>query len=132
MAQRLCRKLCPICKIEALANNKQIKSITNILGSMISNNKKTRFKPSNSYRIFSPNKSGCDACHYGYKGRVGLFEGIVMNRKVENVAISGGERDVAEAAEDQGMPTLSEDGIIKILEGITSYEEISSVVDLYI
>ena len=54
-----------------------------------------------------------------------------MNKKVEDVAVSsGGERDIAQAASDQGIPTMREDGIIKILDGITSYEELGDAVDL--
>ncbi len=131
MAQRLCRKLCPNCKIEMHADEKQIKVMTNTLGGMIASHKETKYKPQNEYIIYAPNKDGCEKCHFGYKGRVGIFEGIIMNKKVEDVSVtSGGERDIANAADDQGIPTMREDGILKILEGITSYEEVSDVVDL--
>ena len=131
MAQRLCRMLCPHCKIKVAADTKQIKIITNTLGGMMSDGKQSKHNPADSYVLYEPNKDGCGECHHGYRGRVGLFEGITMNKKVEDVAVSsGGERDIAQAASDQGIPTMREDGIIKILDGITSYEELGDAVDL--
>ena len=131
MAQRLCRKLCPICKIETLSSERESKIITNILGEMTMSQKDSIYKPAATYKVYTANTVGCDKCHSGYKGRIGIFEGIVMNKKVEETAItSGGERDIAEAANDQGIPTMREDGVVKILDGITSFEEVRDVVDL--
>ena len=131
MAQRLCRKLCPECKIKIEANEKQIKIITNTLGDMLANNKKINFSPAANYEIYLASREGCEKCHFGYKGRVGIFEGLVMNKKIEDVSVaSGSERDIAEAGNDQGIPTMREDGILKVLAGVTSFEEVSDVVDL--
>lgn len=131
LAQRLTRKLCPSCRVPVETDDKQSKIITNILGSMISDSKKTSYNPSQSYTIYEANPAGCDRCNFGYKGRIGIFEAIIMNRKIEDIAsISGGERDVADAAIDQRIPTMREDGIQKLLDGITSFEELEEVVDL--
>lgn len=131
MAQRLTRKLCSVCKKERDTTEKESKIITNILGEMKAFNKPTSHTPSLSYKIFEANKEGCEKCHFGYKGRIGIFEGVVMNKKIEDMAVkSGGERDIAEAALDQGIPTLREDGIEKLLSGVTSFEELEVVVDL--
>jgi type II secretory ATPase GspE/PulE/Tfp pilus assembly ATPase PilB-like protein len=131
MAQRLCRKLCPECKIESELNEKDSKVFTNILGSMIADGKESKYKPESKYKVFTANKEGCSKCTLGYKGRIGIYEAIIMTRKIEEVSISSGsERDIANAARDQGIPDMREDGITKILDGITDVEELSKVVDL--
>ena len=135
IAQRLCRKLCLICRTEEIINENTDKRIfrifTNTLGKMLSEGKETDYTPQSEYKIYKANSDGCEKCTHGYKGRIGIYEAIVMNKKVEEVSIkSGSERDVAEASNDQQIPNMQEDGIIKILSGITSVEELSKVVDI--
>jgi len=137
LAQRLVRKLCPECKEEIEANDKQIKQITNILGTMIANHKDDALgdiKPSNEYKIFKANPNGCPKCTGGYKGRMGIFEAIEMDRAISDAIIAEkviNERKIRDIATAQRIPTMREDGIIKVLKGETSYEELSSIVDLY-
>ncbi len=131
MAQRLCRKLCAVCKVESVLNVQDSKVFTNILGAMIADGKESKYKPQNEYKVFVANKTGCDKCNLGYKGRIGIYEAIIMNRKIEEISIaSGSERDIAEAARDQGIPDMKEDGVTKVLDGITDVEELTKVVDL--
>lgn len=137
LAQRLVRKLCPYCKEEVEANPKQIKQITNILGMMVANHKEEslgEIKPSNAYKIWKANDLGCEKCHAGYKGRMGVFEAVIMDRNISDLIVTEkiiNERKIKDATTSQGIPTMREDGIIKVLQGETSYEELSSVVDLY-
>lgn len=137
LAQRLVRKLCPHCKEEIIATEKQTKQITNILGLMISNHKDEAvgdIKPANEYKIFKANENGCPKCTGGYKGRIGIFEAIAMDRAISDAIITEkiiNERKIKDIAVAQRIPTMREDGIIKVLKGDTSYEELSSVVDLY-
>lgn len=137
LAQRLVRKLCPNCKQEVEASEKEAKQITNILGTMISNHKEAEMgdiKPSATYKIFKANEAGCPKCNGGYKGRMGIFEAIIMDKDIADLLSSTeilNERKIKEVAIKQGIPTMREDGIIKILKGDTSYEEVASVVDLY-
>lgn len=131
MAQRLCRKLCTACKIESVLGDQDAKIFTNILGAMIADGKESKYEPSSVYKVYIANKLGCDKCTLGYKGRIGIYEAIIMNRKIEEVSISSGsERDIADAARDQGIPDMREDGVTKILDGITDIEELTKVVDL--
>jgi type IV pilus assembly protein PilB len=134
LAQRLVRTLCDECKQEYPSDEKETRVITNVLGDMKVSGKETSLmghEPSTGYTLYKP--VGCDACGgTGYKSRVGIFEAIFMDAEIEKVlAINPGEREVREAAKTQGIPTLKEDGIIKVLEGITSLEEIGKAVDLY-
>ncbi len=88
LAQRLVKKLCPYCKEEIIANAKETKQITNILGLMISNHKEESLidiKPQNEYKIYKPNDIGCDRCHNGYKGRIGVFEAVLMDDAIADI-----------------------------------------------
>lgn len=137
LAQRLVRKLCPYCKEEIEASEKQTKQITNILGLMISNHKDEALqgiKPSQTYKLYKANEVGCEKCHGGYKGRIGIFEAIMMDRNISDAILETrniNERKIKDVAVAQKIPTMREDGIIKILKGETSYEELAGTVDLY-
>ncbi|MEN9338675.1 MAG: type pilus assembly ATPase PilB, type pilus assembly protein PilB [Candidatus Parcubacteria bacterium] len=137
LAQRLVRKLCPYCKEEIVASVKQTKQITNILGLMIANHKDENMgeiKPENEYKIYKANELGCEKCHMGYKGRMGVFEAVLMDRQIADLLSEEkiiNERKIKDIAVSQRIPTMREDGIMKVLKGETSYEELASVVDLY-
>ena len=139
LAQRLVRKLCQNCKKEINATDKQNKIITNILGTMLVNHKDEdmfNFKPVQEYKFYEANNLGCSLCHGGYKGRMGIFEAIIMDRSIADLLSSQdikslNERKIKDLAILQRIPTMREDGIIKVLKGETSMEELSAVVDLY-
>jgi len=75
---------------------------------------------------------GCDKCNMtGYKGRIGVFEAIVITKKIEEVVLGNpSEREIQTAAADQGILTLPQDGMVKVLRGITSLDELRRVIDL--
>lgn len=134
IAQRLVRKLCPNCKGSYTTNEKETRTITNILGAMKTSGKGESMLghvPETSYTIF--HNVGCVECGgSGYKGRIGIFEAITMTAEIERTLITNpSEREIVAAAKNQGIPSLREDAILKVLEGITSFEEVSHVVDLY-
>jgi type II secretory ATPase GspE/PulE/Tfp pilus assembly ATPase PilB-like protein len=65
---------------------------------------------------------------------MGIFEAIKMDGPIADLLSSEkivNERKIKELAIPQGIPTMREDGIIKVLKGETSYEEVATVVDLY-
>jgi len=76
---------------------------------------------------------GCEKCNNtGYRGRLGIFEAIHNDAKIEAIIPNNpSEREIKRIADDQGYLDMREDGILKILKGITSYSEVASVVDLY-
>lgn len=134
LAQRLVRKLCENCRGAYESNEKESRAITNILGEMLLNKKDGSMEghnPSPSYTLY--HSSGCEMCAgTGFKGRIGIFEALIMTPEVEAVLMtSPSEREVRTAAKNQKIPTLREDAIIKMLEGFTSFDEISKTVDLY-
>ena len=76
--------------------------------------------------------SGCDKCNgTGYKGRIGIFEAILIDESVENVIQENpSEREIKKATANQGLLDMKQDGIIKVLKGITSISEMRRVIDL--
>ncbi len=134
LAQRLVRTLCDKCKQEYVTDEKDSRIITTILGNMKTSGKEESmlgFVPEVSYKIYHP--VGCLHCNgTGYDDRIGIFEAITMNPEIEKLLITNpSEREIREAAKNQGIPSLREDAILKVLQGITSMEEVSRVVDLY-
>lgn len=72
---------------------------------------------------------GCNACQgKGYRGRLGIFELMVMNAKVRELSFQGAStQDIRKAATRAGMSTLYDDGILKVLQGITTLDEVFRV-----
>lgn len=128
MAQRLVRRLCPNCKKERMLEERESVVIDSVLKSI--KNKKISDEIQKE-KTWEP--VGCEKCHHtGYKGRVGIFEGIKMDSVIENIIIKNpSEREIQKAAEEhQGILNMQQDGILKVLEGITSYKEVSGIVSL--
>jgi type IV pilus assembly protein PilB len=128
MAQRLLRKLCQTCKKQRQANPKEQELIDRIMKGVVDR----ALVPQQTNMIWEANEQGCADCGgRGYKGRIGIFEAIFMDRAIEEILRSRpSEREVAAAARPQAIPTMQEDGIIKILKGVTSLDELGRVVDL--
>jgi type II secretory ATPase GspE/PulE/Tfp pilus assembly ATPase PilB-like protein len=126
IAQRLIRKLCEQCKKEDAPNEREKKILLKILES-VKQKKKQDYPLTNIWRAV-----GCDKCnHTGYKGRLGVYEAILMDAAVEKILTQNpNERDIIEASKGQGMLDMREDGAVKIVRGITSMDEVERVVDM--
>lgn len=127
MAQRLVRKLCADCKKEIPLDGSNAEKIKEILESIVD---KTYLENINTETVWKAD--GCATCNNsGYKGRVGVFEAILTDEKIEEVIQnSPSEREIRKAAEPQNLLTMEQDGVLKILQGITSFEELSRVVEI--
>lgn len=127
MAQRLIRKLCNKCKKPAVLSESENKLVTGICESITDKDYIQDLNPKNIYQ-----EVGCAECNFtGYKGRTGIYEAILTNEKIESVVKENpSEREINKAAEDQGILNMKQDGIIKILQGLTSLSELSRVIDL--
>lgn len=134
LAQRLVRKLCPHCKEAYKASEHEM----DILKKIITNASPAKNLSSYLTQTEEPftlyKHVGCPQCDgTGYKGRIGIFEGIQMTHEIENLLENNNipsERDVWYAAREQGILTMGEDGVVKLLNGVTSYDEVERVVDL--
>lgn len=127
IAQRLVRTLCKKCKKEIPIEGKNREIIDRVLANIPD---QTYLNGIQKKGIWTP--VGCPECYgLGFKGRIGVYEAILIDDKIEKaVIINPSERDIREAAKSQKLLTMAEDGIIKVLTGITSIEELDRVVDL--
>jgi type IV pilus assembly protein PilB len=110
-AQRLVRKLCPSCK-QPYEPDAQVQ-------------KKYGLGAGPIYK-----STGCDKCrHIGYSGRTGIYEVLVLDEDIrELISRKAGANEIRDLAVKQGMRTLLDSGIEKVRQGITSLEEVLSII----
>lgn len=134
IAQRLIRKLCNSCKVEKIITEKENQIIKNIIEEAKKHNKDFStygIDLSAPFKLHEP--VGCSECNNtGYRGQMGLFEAIYNDEEIEAIIPQNpSEREIKKIAANQGTLNMKEDGIIKVLKGITSLEEVGGVVDLF-
>ena len=133
LAQRLVRKLCAFCKKERELSLEETKTMRSILDGMTAEGKQIsnyNLKPDGPFKVFD--SVGCDKCNKtGFKGRIGIFEAIKTDEEIEKIIPENpSEREIKKVARTQGILSMRQDGLIKILNGVTSFAEVQSVVDL--
>ena len=133
MAQRLVRKLCVHCKKEVTPKEEDSNIVRKIISEAVENGKDVgdwKEKIKSPFVLYEA--PGCEACGgLGYKGRIGIFEAILTDEEIEKIIPENpSERDIKKISKKQGILDMREDGIIKALTGITSLEEVRSVVYL--
>jgi type IV pilus assembly protein PilB len=135
VAQRLVRRLCQNCKeLEKNPTKETIELLHGIIKNAAANKKDIKkFGLSVDMPIALYHPVGCEVCNMtGYKGRIGLFEAIQTTEAIEKIMPTNpSEREIKRIANEQGLLDMKEDGVVKIINGITSLEEVQSVVDLY-
>ncbi len=127
MAQRLVRKLCIHCK-EA----KKIEGEDRItLDILLKNLPHAEELPGVQDTMWVP--KGCEKCgNLGYKGRVAVVEVILMDSKIEEaIRNHPSDREIWRAAHHQNIRRMAQDGAVKVLQGVTSLEELGREVDLH-
>lgn len=127
MAQRLIRKLCPQCKKEKIPTTEERALLDETINSITD---KTYLEGLQTEKIWEG--AGCEFCHNtGYKGRVAITEIILMKKEIEEVIINNpSDRDIKMAAAPQNLLDMKQDGVIRILQGISSLSELGRVIDL--
>lgn len=132
MAQRLVRKLCVNCKKEKTLTPEENKIIKLVLDTMKEEKKKFTDYEINPEFIKIFDAVGCEKCNMtGYSGRIGIFEAILTDEAIEKIMPENpSEREIKKVARSQGILSMRQDGVVKILKGITSLTEVASVVDL--
>ena len=128
MAQRLVRKICMYCKKIRAATPDEQKIIDHYLGAVVDK----ALVPENKTQVPEASTGGCEKCGgRGYKGRIGIFEAIFMDSHIEEILrTKPSEREIFTTSRAQGIPSMVEDGVLKILKGITTFEELQRVVDI--
>lgn len=115
VAQRLARKLCSHCKKEHPLDPFEKR----LLGP----------KHSNIHKIFKA--EGCEKCRGGYKGRVVICEVLPFDRELDDLVVSEASRkEMLAHAIKQGFLPMVEDGVEKVIAGITDLKELMRVVDM--
>ncbi|TQV71382.1 type IV-A pilus assembly ATPase PilB [Aliikangiella marina] len=114
IAQRLARRLCEKCKepvnlpeevlIEAGFKKEEL----------------------GTFEVFEP--VGCDSCTNGYKGRVGVYQVMKISEEMGRIIMEGGNAiDIGDQAKKEGVNDLHRSALLKVMQGVTSLEEVSRV-----
>lgn len=124
VGQRLVRKLCPNCREKFVLPDTVRKEIDIQLEEIKHNNPKEATRIPANIEFYRP-LEGCKDCAAGYRGRVGLYEVFAMDEKIEDLAIKKAPAiEIERTAKEAGMITMKQDGILKVLEGLTTLDEI--------
>lgn len=123
IAQRLVRRLCQSCRKESEISPELREKLDKFLKNLP---KMVDVLKYGGYKIYSP--AGCEKCNnFGYKGRVGVFEFIEGTPELEESILKEvSEVSLKRLSESQGMVTMQEDGVLKVLQGVTTIEEVES------
>lgn len=126
MGQRLLRQLCPSCKIKMEPNPAEKKVIDDALASFPLAAKKEIPQDKSFY---AASKEGCKECGgKAFKGRVAIAEVLEMTDELETIILKViSEQEMRKEAFSQGMTTMFQDGILKVLKGVTTLEELLTV-----
>lgn len=126
LAQRLVRTLCKECATTSPVTDAELVVLQKVAAKLA-----LKGLPFTVPSVL-PRSVGCLKCNNtGFKGRIGVYEGIIMDETVEHLIITNpSERDIKEASVVQKLPTLLEDGVMKVVAGITTLEELDRVVDV--
>ena len=127
MAQRLVRKLCPDCRKQI-----PLEGADKILVDKILNNIPDQTYAEGTQRDHVWESVGCDKCHKtGFLGRVGVYEAVFIDEEIEKAILNNpSEHEIETAARSQKQLTMAEDGILKVLKGVTSISELGRVVEI--
>jgi type II secretory ATPase GspE/PulE/Tfp pilus assembly ATPase PilB-like protein len=126
MGQRLVRRICENCKVEYNPTEEELTKIKTELEKIPDDHPD---KPDLSNMKFHMGK-GCEKCNdRKYKGRIGIYEILVLNEAMRKNIIDGNPStdDIQKLAIENQMITMVQDGFIKALEGKTSIEEVLRV-----
>lgn len=127
IAQRLLRKLCSHCKQSSVLTDEQLTFFANELKLFP---KGIPIPERSDWHVATARAEGCDECnHTSYKGRIGIFELIFIDESIERLILKEpSEFEIKKAAFEQAQITMRQDGILKVLAGISDYEEFVRVV----
>ena len=116
ISQTLAKKLCKKCAVKRPTTEAEKKIFKKSLGLEVD-------------EVYEPGK--CEECHNGYKGRIALQEVLLINEEIRDAINKNEDRHVLrELIYQKGVKTLLQDGLIKIMNGITTFEEVFKLVDL--
>ena len=120
VGQRIARKICNYCRKEYVPAKELISEMSKNLGVLMP-------KKEGEFKLFRG--EGCDYCgHSGYQGRIGIFEVLPVSESIANLILTKTDAaGIEKLAVAEGMITMKQDGYLKVLEGISTMDEILRV-----
>lgn len=119
ISQRLAKKICPKCRVSRETTNYEKKIFKRSLGKDIET-------------VFDANPNGCSECHNGYRGRIAVQEVLEIDDDIR-LALNNEKltkEELRKLVYTSNVITLLQDGLNKVLEGITSFEEIYRIIEI--
>ncbi len=130
LAQRLVRRVIPENMERRVLGEEEMRAVHTIVEGMPPSLRALAMEGDLKSSLYP--KQGMVEGSEAYKGRVGLFEAIVMDESIEKSVMGGGSiRSIQNAARTQELPTLVQDAVIKMAHGITTIDEIKRVIDIH-
>ncbi|WP_036300147.1 type IV-A pilus assembly ATPase PilB [Methylotenera sp. L2L1] len=115
-AQRLARRLCKHCKIPINIPKEALLSVGFIEEDF-----------HESWQLYGHNPEGCELCNAGYKGRVGIYQVMPITDAISRIIMKNGTaHDIADQARLEGVNDLRRSGVLKVIQGLTSIEEVEA------
>lgn len=117
ISQRLCKKLCPKCRSSRPTTPYEKRVFKEALGIDIP-------------YIYKP--VGCSSCYQGYSGRIALHEVMLLNQDIRDAIVNNAPKEkIRDLIYQSGNTTsILDDGLIKVINGLTSFEEVLRVIDV--
>ncbi|MFA6007214.1 MAG: GspE/PulE family protein [Candidatus Shapirobacteria bacterium] len=127
VAQRVLRKICPNCRQDMEIPPEKVAELKSTLGpiyEMIEDKWKKEGK-----KLMMPKIVGCEKCNNtGYLGRIAVYEVMPITEKISKLIVEkAAAADIQKEAIVEGMLTMKQDGYVKVLEGVTSMDEVLRV-----
>jgi type IV pilus assembly protein PilB len=115
-AQRLARRLCKNCKVPLDVPKEALLGVGF-----------TEEDLNDSWQLYGAKEGGCELCNNGYKGRVGIYQVMPITDAISRIIMkSGTAHDIADQAKIEGVKDLRQSGLMKVMQGLTSIEEVEA------
>lgn len=130
VAQRVARQVCEDCREAIPIQPQMLEDIKQVLGSLFESHLRQRNIDVTQATLFKG--KGCKSCNdSGYKGRIGIYEVLVVSEKVARFIVEEpASGKIEEQAIAEGMILMKQDGYLKALEGLTTIEEVKRVAEI--
>lgn len=119
ISQRLAKKLCPKCREKKETSKYEKKVFQKVLGEEVN-------------ELYVAHEEGCSECHKGYKGRIAVQEVLEIDDQIKNALNNENitKEEMQYMVYTSNVITLLQDGLMKVLEGITSFDEIYRIIEI--
>ena len=123
VGQRVVRRICTSCKVSKVISSEVIEQMQKVLDNLYD------FKKAKGLHLYWG--KGCKECNNsGYLGRIGIFEVLVVSENIAKMILAHSRaQDIEKTSIFEGMITMKQDGFLKVIEGITTIEEVLRVAE---